>query len=108
CRSAHHADDTSLAESFRVLPAQGAYTLRDRAAQWWFALASRFSPDRQAKGIGLQPSESVSISAFRSLYLSSRGSDHSRVVPNVCRVCRILRQTVFCPGARHRSLTMFR
>ena len=30
-----------IAESFRFLPAQGAYTLRDRAAQWWFALASR-------------------------------------------------------------------
>ena len=31
-----------LAESFRFLPAQGAYTFRDRAAQWRFALAARF------------------------------------------------------------------
>src|SRR4029453_469867 len=89
CRSAHHAHDTGLAESFRFLPAQGAYTVRDWAAKWWFALASRFSPARQPKGMGLQPSESVSISAFRSLYLSPRGSDNSGFVPNIFRVCRV-------------------
>ena len=43
----------------------------------------------------LQPAESVSISAFRSLHLSPRGSDHSRFVPNVCRVCRVSRQSCF-------------
>ena len=33
CRSAPPAHDGGVAESFRFLPAQGAYTLRDRAAQ---------------------------------------------------------------------------
>ena len=80
-----------VAESFRFLPAQGAYTLRDRSAQWRFALASRLSPAREPKGMDLQPAESVSISAFRSLHLSPRGSDHSRFVPDVFRVCRVWR-----------------
>ena len=52
--------------------------------------------------------ESVPVPAFRSLHLSPRGSDHSRFVPNVFRVCCVSRQTVFCPGARHRSLPVFR
>src|SRR4029453_17090798 len=89
CRSAHHADDTGHTESFRFLPAQGAYTLRDRAAQWWFALAARFYPAGQPKGMGLELKESVSISAFRSLHLSSCGGDHSCFVSNVFRVCRV-------------------
>ena len=42
CGSARYANDTGLAESFRFLPAQGAYTFRDRAAQWWLAVAARF------------------------------------------------------------------
>src|SRR5512133_440876 len=96
CRPAHPTDDTGVAESFCFLPTQGAYTLRDRTAQWRFALAARFSPARKAKGMDRQPAECVSISAFRSLHLSQRGSDNSRFVPNVFRVCRISRQTVFC------------
>src|SRR5204862_6425528 len=107
CCSAHHAHDTGLAESFRFLPAQGAYTVRDRPGQWRFALASRFYPARESKGSSLEPSESLSISAVRSLYLSSRGSDHSCLVPNVCRVCCISRQTVFCSRARHRPFAVF-
>jgi hypothetical protein len=43
CRSAPPADVSGFAESFRFLPAQGAYTLRDRAAQWWFAWPPGFS-----------------------------------------------------------------
>src|ERR1700757_1650093 len=89
CRSAHNADDTGPAEPFRFLSAQGAYTLCDRAAKWWFALASRFSPARKPKGMDRQPSESVSISAIHSLYLSSRGSDHSCLVPNAFGVYRV-------------------
>src|SRR4029453_15758697 len=108
CRPAHPTDDTGVAESLRFLPAKGAYTLRDRTTQWRFALAVRFSPAREPKGMGLWLKESVPISAFRSLHLSQRGSDHSRFVPNVFRVCRISRQTVFCPRARHRSLPVFR
>ena len=34
------------------------------------SLAAGFQPARQPKGMGLQPAESVSISAFRSLHLS--------------------------------------
>ena len=41
------------AESFFVLPAQGAYTLRDRAAQWWVALAARFWTTRKPKRMDL-------------------------------------------------------
>src|SRR6266516_6727061 len=108
CCSAHHAYDTVLAEPFRFLPAQGAYTFCARSAKWWFALASRFSPARKPKGMDCQPSESVSIFAFRSLYVSSCGSDLSCFVPDVFGVCQISRQTVFCPGARHRSLAVFR
>src|SRR5436309_2067965 len=83
------AHDIGPAESFRFFPAQGTYTLRDRSPQRWFALASRLQPAREPKGMGLQPAESVSISAFRSLHLSSRGSDHSRFVPNVFRVYQV-------------------
>src|SRR5205823_14850716 len=89
CRSAPPAHDGGPAESFRFFPAQGTYTLRDRSPQRWFALASRLQPAREPKGMGGRPAESVSISAFRSLHLSSRGSDHSRFVPNVFRVYRV-------------------
>src|SRR5205823_4802130 len=91
CRSAPHAHDTGSAESFRFFAAQGTYTLRDRSTQRWFALASRLQPAREPKGMDFQPAESVSTPAFRSLYLSSRGSDHSRFVPNVFRVYRVWR-----------------
>ena len=32
CRSARRTDDTGPAESFRFLPTQGTYTVRDRSA----------------------------------------------------------------------------
>src|SRR5437764_1843433 len=94
CRSAPHAHDSGPAESFRFFAAQGTYTLRDRSPQRWFALASRLQPAREPKGMGLQPAESVSTPAFRSLHVSSRGSDHSRFVPYVFRVYRLARQTM--------------
>src|SRR4029450_4856259 len=83
CRPAHPTDDTGLAESLRFLPAQGAYTLRDRTTQWRFALAAWFSPAREPKGMGLQSAKSLSIFALCSLHLSQRGSDDSRLVTNV-------------------------
>src|SRR5947207_15245071 len=89
CRFARHADDTGLAESFRFLPSRRAYTVRNRPAKWRFALASRVSPTREPKRMDLKASEFVSISAFRSLHLSSRDRDHSRFVPNVFRVCQV-------------------
>src|SRR5206468_6979922 len=89
CRSTHHAHDTGHTQSFCFLPAERSCTFSDRAAQWWLALAARFYPAREPKGMGLRLKESVPISAFRSLHLSPCDSDHSRLVPNVFRVCRV-------------------
>src|SRR5437660_9299604 len=102
CRSAPRTDDAKYAEPFRLLSSQGAYTLRDWAAQWRLALAARFHSTRQPKGMDLWLEECVPVPAFCPVYLPPRGSDHSRFVPNVFRVCRVLRQTVLCPGAWHR------
>src|SRR5437667_7884023 len=96
CRSAPRTDDAKYAEPFRLLSPQRAYTLRDRAAQWWLALAARFHPTRQPKGMDRWLEECVPLPAFRPVYLPPRGSDHSRFVPNVFRVCRLSRETVFC------------
>src|SRR5712691_8369870 len=85
CRSAPPADVASAAESVRLLSPQGAYTLRDRAAQWRFALAARFHSTRQPKGMDLWLEECVPVPAFCPVYLPPRGSDHSRFVPNVFR-----------------------
>ena len=63
---------------------------------------SGFSPTRQAEAMDLWLKECVPVPAFCPVYLSPRGSDHSRFVPNVFRVCRVLRQAIFCPGTRHR------
>ena len=46
CGPAPPAIKYGLPESFRILPAEGAYTLRDRAAQRRLALAGRFWPGR--------------------------------------------------------------
>jgi hypothetical protein len=51
---------------------------------------------------------SVPVCAFRPVHLSPRGSNHRRFVTDVCRVCRISRQAVFCPRARHRPLALLR
>ncbi len=40
---------------------------------------------------------------FAQLHLSLRDSDHCRFVPDVCsEFAKYQRQSVFCPGARHR------
>src|SRR5205807_10601513 len=80
CRSAHHAYDSGDTQSFCFLSAERSCTVRDRAPQWWLALAAGFYPAREPKRMGLWLKESVPISAFRSLHLSSRASDHSRLV----------------------------
>src|SRR5437660_2280153 len=108
CRSAPRTDDAEHAEPFRFLSAQGAYTIRDRAAQWRLALAARFHPTRQPKGMDLWLEECVPFPPFCPVYLPPRGGDYSRFVPGVCGVCQISRQTVFYPGARHRSLVVLR
>src|SRR6476619_2595907 len=107
-RFAHHAHDPGLAESFRLLPSKWAYTVRDRSPQRRSALAAWFSPAGEPKGMGLQSAESISISAVRSLYLSPRYGDHSRLVANVFRVRQISEQTVFCPRAGDRAITVCR
>src|SRR5271168_1618001 len=87
CCPASHTNNSSIAESFRILSAEGTYTLRDWPNQRRIAVAVRFWPTGEAKGMDLQPEESVSIFAFRSLYLSPRGGHHRRVISNVRRIC---------------------
>ena len=41
-----------VAEPFRFLPAQGPYTLRDRAAQWRLAVAAGFQPSSRTRRNG--------------------------------------------------------
>ncbi len=57
--------------------------------------AAGFQPGREPEGMDLQLEESISISAFCSLHLSPRGGDHSRFIPNVCRVCRAIATNYF-------------
>src|SRR6266550_9228436 len=108
CRTALGSDDTGVAESFRFLLAQGAYTVCDRAAQWRLALATRFHPTRQTKGMDRWHEECVPIPAICPVHVSACGSDHSRFIPNVFRICRVLRESVFRPGTRHWSLAVLR
>src|SRR5271168_1745293 len=82
-RFARASDVAGFAEPVRLLAAQGAYTLRDRAAQWRLALASRFPPAGKPKGVGREVSEFVPIPAFRPLHLSARGCDHRRLIANL-------------------------
>src|SRR5271156_1776693 len=103
CRSARRTDNSGVAESFRLFPAKGANTLRNRSDQRRLAMATWFWTARKTKGMDLQSEESVSTSAFRSLHVSRRGSHHSRFVANVRRVCGIPRQTFFRSGERRES-----
>ena len=68
CGLAHLAYDTVFAESVRFLPAQGAYTLCDRAVKWWFTLASRFQPGSRTKRNG-SPPFAICIDIYLSLAL---------------------------------------
>src|SRR5579864_2788098 len=67
-----------LAQSVRFLSAERSRTFRDRAGQWWLAVAGRFQPGRQAEGVVRWLKEHIPISALRPIHLSPRGSDHSR------------------------------
>src|SRR5260370_576413 len=107
-RSAPRTDDAKYAEPFRFLSPRWAYTLRNRAAQWRLALAARFHPTRQPKRMDLWLEECVPVPAFCAVYLPPRGSDHSRFLPNVFRVCRLFREAIFCPGTWHQSFVVFR
>src|SRR5580700_1663952 len=106
-RSARPADVAGAAEPFRFLPTKGAYTFRNRAAQWWLAVAARLQPAREAEGSGRRPEEAISVFAFRSIHLSPRGSDHRRFVADLFRAWRPPRQTVFYPGAWDSALAVF-
>ena len=66
-----------------------------------------FSQATRPEGMDLQLEESVPVPAFCPVNVSPRGSDHSRFVPNLCRVCRVSRQIIFCSRAWHRSFPVF-
>src|SRR5271166_173768 len=99
-RSAHPADDRGVAESLRFLATPRTYTLRSRADQRRTPFCARFQPGEQATRMDLWSEDPIPIPAFCSVYLSQCGSDHRRLVPNVCRVCRLPRETFLCPGER--------
>jgi len=64
------------------------------------------------KGFSQASGQKEWVSNLRGLYrflpfarstLPQRDSDHSRFVPDLCRVCRLSRQIIFCPRAWDRS-----
>src|ERR1700739_5015534 len=80
------ANSFGVAKPFRFLPPERPHTLRDRAGQWWLAVATGFQPGRESEGMGLRLKESLSILALRAGHLWKRGSHRRRFVPYVCRV----------------------
>ena len=65
--------------------------------RWRVALACWLRPTRKPEGVDIQPSECVSLSYLRWFDLPTRGGHHSCFLPDVLRVCHLLRQAFLCP-----------
>src|SRR5215472_2666986 len=83
------------AKSLRFLSAERSCTFRDRARQWWFAVAGRFQPGREAERVDLEFKEPVPVHALCPVHLSPRGGNHSRRLTNLCGVRFISRKAIF-------------
>src|SRR5688572_3316251 len=97
-----------VAKSVRFFSAEGSYTFRNRAGERWLAVAGRFQPRHEAKGMVRRLEERVPISALCPIHLSPRGSDHSRRLTDLRGVCFVSRQVVFSARERCQSLSMLR
>src|SRR5437660_4510198 len=97
CGPTSHADNLGLAKSLRFLSTAKSHPLCDRADQQRFAVAAGFQPGRKAEGVDLQPEEFVPSPAFCSIYLSQCGSDHRRLLANLCRILTLSREAFLCP-----------
>src|SRR5581483_11292740 len=96
-----------FAESIRLLFAPRAGSVCDRTHQRGFAVAHRFRPGREAKGVDLQPAESLSVFPVCALDLSRGGCYYRWLIANLPRVFKVSRQAVLCSGRkRYQSLAL--
>src|SRR5438309_665254 len=80
------------------------YSLCYWTNQRWFAVATGFQSGQKAKGVDLQPEQFIPSHAFRQVNLSQCGSDHRRLLANVCRILTLSREALLCPRERHQPL----
>src|SRR6478609_3068787 len=94
---ADHSRCPCPAESLGSLDEKIQSAFRDRADQWRVALSQGLPAGDQTKGMDLEPAKTLSADALCTLHIQRSAGDHRRLVTDLFGICRLCRQSLFCP-----------